>query len=36
VGEHNAEVLGEAGFSTAEIAGLAAAGVIAGSTGESG
>jgi crotonobetainyl-CoA:carnitine CoA-transferase CaiB-like acyl-CoA transferase len=36
MGEHNAEVLGEAGFSTAEIAGLAAAGVIAGSTRESG
>jgi len=40
MGEHNAEVLGEAGFTTAEIAGLAEAGVIAartgGSTGESG
>ena len=35
VGEHNAEVLGEAGFSAAEIAGLAGVGVIAGSTGES-
>jgi crotonobetainyl-CoA:carnitine CoA-transferase CaiB-like acyl-CoA transferase len=29
MGEHNAEVLGEAGFTTAEIAGLAKAGVIA-------
>jgi len=29
-------VLGEAGFTTAEIAGLAAAGVIAARTGESG
>jgi crotonobetainyl-CoA:carnitine CoA-transferase CaiB-like acyl-CoA transferase len=35
MGEHNAEVLGEAGFSTAEIAGLAAAGVIAARTGAS-
>jgi crotonobetainyl-CoA:carnitine CoA-transferase CaiB-like acyl-CoA transferase len=36
MGEHNAEVLGEAGFSTAEIAGLAEAGVIAARTGERG
>jgi crotonobetainyl-CoA:carnitine CoA-transferase CaiB-like acyl-CoA transferase len=36
MGEHNAQVLGEAGFSAAEIAGLAAAGVIAARTGESG
>jgi len=36
IGEHNAEVLGEAGFTAAEIAGLAAAGVIAARTGESG
>src|SRR5436190_23479369 len=36
MGEHNAEVLGEAGFSAAEIAGLAEAGVIAARTGESG
>jgi hypothetical protein len=35
MGEHSAEVLGEAGFSTAEIAGLAAAGVIAARTGAS-
>jgi crotonobetainyl-CoA:carnitine CoA-transferase CaiB-like acyl-CoA transferase len=36
VGEHNAEVLGEAGYSTVEIAGLVEAGVIAAPTGESG
>jgi crotonobetainyl-CoA:carnitine CoA-transferase CaiB-like acyl-CoA transferase len=36
MGEHNAEVLGEAGFTTTEIAGLAEAGVIAARTGESG
>jgi crotonobetainyl-CoA:carnitine CoA-transferase CaiB-like acyl-CoA transferase len=36
MGEHNAEVLGEGGFSTAEIAGLGAAGVIAARTGEGG
>jgi crotonobetainyl-CoA:carnitine CoA-transferase CaiB-like acyl-CoA transferase len=30
VGEHNAEVLGDAGFSAREIAGLASAGIIAG------
>jgi crotonobetainyl-CoA:carnitine CoA-transferase CaiB-like acyl-CoA transferase len=36
MGEHNAEVLGEAGFSTAEIAGLEATGVIAARTGEGG
>src|SRR6202040_2443971 len=36
MGEHNAEVLGEAGFTTAEIAGLAQAGVIAARTGERG
>jgi crotonobetainyl-CoA:carnitine CoA-transferase CaiB-like acyl-CoA transferase len=36
MGEHNAELLGEAGFSTAEIAGLAEAGVIAARTGERG
>jgi crotonobetainyl-CoA:carnitine CoA-transferase CaiB-like acyl-CoA transferase len=35
IGEHNAEVLGEAGFTTAEIAGLAEAGVIAAQTRES-
>jgi hypothetical protein len=35
VGEHNAEVLGEAGFTAAEIAGLAKAGVIAARIGES-
>jgi crotonobetainyl-CoA:carnitine CoA-transferase CaiB-like acyl-CoA transferase len=34
MGEHNAEVLGEAGFSAAEIAGLAEAGVIAARTAE--
>ena len=34
MGEHNAEVLGEAGFTTAEIAGLAKAGVIAARIGE--
>ena len=33
MGEHNAEVLGEAGFTAAEIAGLAEAGVIAARTG---
>jgi crotonobetainyl-CoA:carnitine CoA-transferase CaiB-like acyl-CoA transferase len=36
MGEHNAELLSEAGFSAAEIAGLVAAGVIAAWTGESG
>jgi crotonobetainyl-CoA:carnitine CoA-transferase CaiB-like acyl-CoA transferase len=36
MGEHNAEVLNEAGFTTAEIAGLAEAGVIAARTGEGG
>jgi crotonobetainyl-CoA:carnitine CoA-transferase CaiB-like acyl-CoA transferase len=36
MGEHNAEVLGEAGFTATEIAGLAEAGVIAARTGESG
>jgi hypothetical protein len=36
MGEHNAEVLGEAGFTTAEIADLAEAGVIAARTGDSG
>ena len=36
MGEHNAEVLGEAGFTAAEIAGLAQAGVIAARTGEGG
>ena len=36
MGEHNAQVLGEAGFTAAEIAGLAATGVIAARTGESG
>lgn len=36
MGEHNAEVLGEAGFTTAEIAALAEAGVIAARAGESG
>jgi crotonobetainyl-CoA:carnitine CoA-transferase CaiB-like acyl-CoA transferase len=36
MGEHNAEVLGEAGFSAAEIVGLAEAGVIATRTGASG
>jgi crotonobetainyl-CoA:carnitine CoA-transferase CaiB-like acyl-CoA transferase len=36
MGEHNAQVLGEAGFTAAEIAGLATAGVIAARTGESG
>jgi crotonobetainyl-CoA:carnitine CoA-transferase CaiB-like acyl-CoA transferase len=36
MGEHNAEVLGEAGFSAAEIAGLAETAVIAARTGESG
>jgi crotonobetainyl-CoA:carnitine CoA-transferase CaiB-like acyl-CoA transferase len=36
MGEHNAEVLGEAGFAAAEIAGLAEAGVIAARTGERG
>ena len=36
MGEHNAEVLGEGGFSTAEIAGLEATGVIAARTGEGG
>jgi hypothetical protein len=35
MGEHNTQVLHEAGFTTAEIAGLAAAGVIAARTGES-
>jgi crotonobetainyl-CoA:carnitine CoA-transferase CaiB-like acyl-CoA transferase len=35
IGEHNAEVLGEAGFTAAEIAGLAETGVIAARTGES-
>ena len=35
-GEHNAEVLGEAGFTTSEITGLAAAEVIAARAGESG
>ena len=35
IGEHNAEVLGEAGFSAAEIAGLAAARVITAKTGQS-
>jgi crotonobetainyl-CoA:carnitine CoA-transferase CaiB-like acyl-CoA transferase len=35
VGEHNVQVLGEAGFTTAEIAGLADAGVIATQAGES-
>jgi hypothetical protein len=34
IGEHNAEVLGEAGFTAAEIAGLAEAGVIAARTAE--
>ncbi len=32
MGEHNAEALGEAGFTAAEIAGLAEAGVIAART----
>jgi hypothetical protein len=32
IGEHNAEVLGEAGFTAAEVAGLAEAGVIAART----
>jgi hypothetical protein len=36
VGEHNVKLLGEAGFTTAEIAGLAEAGVIATRTGEGG
>jgi crotonobetainyl-CoA:carnitine CoA-transferase CaiB-like acyl-CoA transferase len=36
MGEHNAEVLNEAGFTTAEIADLAEAGVIAARTGEGG
>jgi crotonobetainyl-CoA:carnitine CoA-transferase CaiB-like acyl-CoA transferase len=36
MGEHNAEVLGEAGFTVAEIAGLAEAGVIAARAGENG
>jgi crotonobetainyl-CoA:carnitine CoA-transferase CaiB-like acyl-CoA transferase len=36
MGEHNEEVLGEAGFTDAEIAGFAEAGVIAARTGESG
>jgi crotonobetainyl-CoA:carnitine CoA-transferase CaiB-like acyl-CoA transferase len=36
IGEHNAEVLAEAGFTAAEIAGLAEAGVIAAQTRESG
>ncbi len=36
MGEHNAELLSEAGFSAAEIARLVAAGVIAARTGESG
>jgi crotonobetainyl-CoA:carnitine CoA-transferase CaiB-like acyl-CoA transferase len=36
MGEHNAEVLGEAGFTTAEVTDLAEAGVIAARTGESG
>jgi crotonobetainyl-CoA:carnitine CoA-transferase CaiB-like acyl-CoA transferase len=36
MGEHNAEVLSEAGFTAAEIAGLARAGVIAARTGEGG
>jgi crotonobetainyl-CoA:carnitine CoA-transferase CaiB-like acyl-CoA transferase len=36
MGEHNAEVLGEAGFTIAEITGLAEAGVIATRAGESG
>jgi crotonobetainyl-CoA:carnitine CoA-transferase CaiB-like acyl-CoA transferase len=35
IGEHNDEVLGEAGFTAAEITGLAAAGMIAARTGES-
>jgi crotonobetainyl-CoA:carnitine CoA-transferase CaiB-like acyl-CoA transferase len=29
IGEHNAEILGEAGFSSAEIAALSKAGVLA-------
>ena len=36
MGEHNAQVLGEAGFTIAEIAGLTQAGVIAARIGESG
>src|ERR1700719_2785338 len=36
MGEHNAEVLGEAGFTTSEIAGLAAAEVIAARAGGGG
>jgi crotonobetainyl-CoA:carnitine CoA-transferase CaiB-like acyl-CoA transferase len=36
IGEHNAEVLGEAGFTATEIAGLAEAGVIAAQTRECG
>jgi hypothetical protein len=36
MGEHNTEVLNEAGFITAEIGGLAEAGVIAARTGEGG
>jgi len=36
MGEHNAEVLGEAGFTSVEIAGLAEAGVVAARTGERG
>jgi hypothetical protein len=36
MGEHNAQVLGEAGLTTAEVADLAEAGVIAARTGESG
>jgi crotonobetainyl-CoA:carnitine CoA-transferase CaiB-like acyl-CoA transferase len=35
VGEHNVQVLGKAGFTTAEIAGLADAGVIATRAGDS-
>jgi hypothetical protein len=33
IGEHNTEVLSEAGFTAAEIAGLAQAGVVAAQTG---
>ena len=36
MGEHNADVLGDAGYTTAEIAGLAQAGVIAARSGERG
>jgi len=36
MGEHNAEVLGDAGFTAAEIAGLVRAGVIAARSGEGG